>query len=274
MKLTWLTDLHLVAPGSEFPHRVDPAARTRQCLDHIRAYHADADRLIITGDLIQLRQHGAYALLKDLLVGMPMPVKLLVGNHDNRDAFFETFPDAPQVHGFVQDSEIVGGHQLIYLDTLADGGKHFGQLSSARLEWLDQVMSQYDGPALLFMHHPPAIISIPPLDNLRLNDGDEELYKILRRHKQRPIHLFCGHVHRSLSGVWRGFPYAVMTTPHVGIAFDMHHQKLQPVDEAPGYGVILGVDDNIVVHTQVRPAMESVGGQRSVDIQLREQAKH
>lgn len=50
---------HLVVPGSDLPRGVDPALRAQMCLDDIRARHADADRLIITGDLIQLRHIGA-----------------------------------------------------------------------------------------------------------------------------------------------------------------------------------------------------------------------
>lgn len=251
MKIAWLSDLHLVVPGSDLPRGVDPALRAQMCLDDIRARHADADRLIITGDLIQLRHTGAYGLLKELLEGMPMPTKLLVGNHDDRAAFFEVFPHMPHELGYVQSSEVVDGHQLIYLDTVADDGKHHGQLDSVRLQWLDIVLSQCDCPALLFMHHPPAMVGIPALDKMRLNVGDQALHEILQRHKHRSVHLFCGHVHRSLSGTWGGFPYAVMTTPHVGFALDMQQHKLLPADEAPGYGVIQSLDNSIVVHTQV-----------------------
>jgi Icc protein len=251
MKIAWLSDLHLVVPGSDLPRGVDPALRTELCLDDIRARHADADRLIITGDLIQLRHIGAYGLLKELLEEMPMPTKLLVGNHDDRAAFFEVFPHMPHELGYVQSSEVVDGHQLIYLDTVADDGKHHGQLDSVRLKWLDKVLSQCACPALLFMHHPPAMVGIPALDKMRLNAGDQALHDILQRHKERSIHLFCGHVHRSLSGTWGGFPYAVMTTPHIGFALDMQQHKLLPADEAPGYGVIQSLDNSIVVHTQV-----------------------
>jgi Predicted phosphohydrolases len=99
MKIAWLSDLHLVVPGSDLPRGVDPALRAQMCLDDIRARHADADRLIITGDLIQLRHTGAYGLLKELLEDMPMPTKLLVGNHDDRAAFSRYFHTCPMSLG-------------------------------------------------------------------------------------------------------------------------------------------------------------------------------
>ncbi|MBP2698156.1 metallophosphoesterase [Pseudomonas alliivorans] len=251
MKIAWLSDLHLVVPGGDPPRGVDPAFRAKLCLDDVRARHADADRLVITGDLIQLRHTGAYGLLKELLEEMPMPARLLVGNHDDRAAFLEAFPDMPNEFGYVQSSEMVDGHQLIYLDTVAAGGKHHGQLDSVRLQWLDRALGHCDCPALLFMHHPPTMVGIPALDKMRLNEGDAGLLEILHRHSHRLIHLFCGHVHRSISGTWGGFPYAVMTTPHVGFELDMQQHKLLPVDEAPGYGVIQRLDSSIIVHTQV-----------------------
>lgn len=57
-KLIWLTDLHLVEQGQDWPQGVDPLARLRLCLDEIAAVHCDADRLVVTGDLIQLRNPG------------------------------------------------------------------------------------------------------------------------------------------------------------------------------------------------------------------------
>ncbi|MFM0597226.1 metallophosphoesterase [Paraburkholderia dilworthii] len=249
MKLLWTTDLHLLNPGVLHSTGVDPEIRLRRCIDDMLSNHGDAKRLVITGDLIQLRNTAAYSVLANILTDVRMPVRLLVGNHDDRVALSEVFPDAQLHEGFLQDAEEVDGHQLIYLDTLADG-KHSGQLSPQRLAWLDKTLASADGPALLFMHHPPANVGIPALDKLRLSDGDTELADILRRHRNRQPYLFCGHLHRNVSGIWRGTPYTVMTTPHLGFALRMEQQPLVKVDENPGYGVILCEKDGVVVHTQ------------------------
>ena len=35
-KLVWLTDLHLVEPGQDWPQDIDPPARLRVCLDEVQ----------------------------------------------------------------------------------------------------------------------------------------------------------------------------------------------------------------------------------------------
>ncbi|KAK46207.1 phosphodiesterase [Caballeronia jiangsuensis] len=249
MKLLWTTDLHLMNIGGKHRSGVDPAVRLRACLDDMLAEHADAARLIITGDLIQLRHPGAYRLLAEALAEVPIPVRLLVGNHDDREALVDSFPELQLSGGFVQYAEQFEKYQLIYLDTLADDGKHFGQLSAERLAWLDTTLGASEGPALLFMHHPPAAVGIPALDTVRLNDGDIDLARILQRHRHRQPYLLCGHLHRNVSGVWRGTPFTVMTAPYIGFALRMQEQTLVAVDENPGYGVVLCSEEGVVIHT-------------------------
>lgn len=249
MKLLWMTDLHLMSGGEKHRSGVDPAVRLRVCLDDMLAEHADAARLIITGDLIQLRHTAAYGMLAEALAEVPIPVRLLVGNHDDREALARAFPALQLSNGFVQNAEQLNGYQLIYLDTLADNSMHSGQLSAERLAWLETTLGESQGPALLFMHHPPATVGIPALDKARLNDGDIELARILQRHRHRQPYLLCGHLHRNVSGVWKGTPFTVMTAPYIGFALRMQEQKLVAVDENPGYGVILCNEEGVVIHT-------------------------
>ena len=89
-KLIWLTDLHLVEPGQDWPQGVNPLARLRVCLEEVRTLHSDAERIVVSGDLVQLRNPGAYSILRAELEQMPTPYRLLVGNHDDRDALLET----------------------------------------------------------------------------------------------------------------------------------------------------------------------------------------
>ncbi|MEM9787808.1 MAG: metallophosphoesterase [Pseudomonadota bacterium] len=50
MKLVHISDIHLTCPGGRMGG-LDPHLRFAQALDEVRAKHADADRIIITGDL-------------------------------------------------------------------------------------------------------------------------------------------------------------------------------------------------------------------------------
>jgi 3',5'-cyclic AMP phosphodiesterase CpdA len=246
-KLIWLTDLHLVEPEQDWPQGVDPLARLRVCLEEVRTLHPDAERIVVSGDLVQLRNPGAYSILRAELEQMPTPYRLLVGNHDDRDALLEIFPEIEHIDGFIQGAEDLDSARLLYLDTLARDRQHHGQLCPARLRWIgDQIMSADERPLLIFQHHPPCGIGVPALDRLRLLDSDA-LADLVRR-RRGPTHLFCGHLHRNVSGLWAGHPFASVKSPHVQFALDMTGPKLVRSKEPPGYGVIRVGQNEIVVN--------------------------
>lgn len=246
-KLIWLTDLHLVAPGQDWPQNVDPLARLAVCLEEIRELHADAARIVISGDLVQRPHPEAYRLLRTELERMPMDYRLLVGNHDDRTTLLEVFPEIQSVDGFVQSADELAGVQLLYLDTLASGGKHHGELGPARLRWAaEQIAAADSRPLLVFLHHPPFEIGVSALDRLRLLEA-EGLAAALRS-RSEPTQLFCGHLHRNVSGFWAGHPFAILKSPHVQFELDMVGPKLVRSKEPPGYGVILIGEDGVVVN--------------------------
>jgi 3',5'-cyclic-AMP phosphodiesterase len=252
-KLIWLTDLHLVEPGRDWPQGVDPLARLRACLEEIRALHSDAERIVISGDLIQLRNPGAYGMLRAELETMQIPYRLLVGNHDDRDALLESFPEIDDIEGFIQGADNLDGARLLYLDTLAADGKHHGELCPARMRWIGEQLRSVDERLLLiFLHHPPCGIGVPALDRLRLLDSDELADLVQKR--SGPTHLFCGHLHRNVSGLWAGHPFASLKSPHVQFDLDMASPKLVRSNEPPGYGVLLIGKSEIVVNYRDIPA--------------------
>jgi Icc protein len=252
-KLIWLTDLHLVERGRDWPQGIDPLERLRRCLEEIKALHPDAELIVLSGDLINLRNPGAYRLLRAELDQMPTPYRLLVGNHDDRNALLRTFPEVESVDGFLQGADELDGARLLYLDTLAAAGKHHGELCPTRMRWISDKISSADArPLLIFLHHPPCDIGVPALDRLRLLDS-EGLARLLRG-RSCPVHLFCGHVHRNVSGLWAGHPFAALKSPHVQFDLDMRGANLVRSEEPPGYGVILVSESDIVVNYRDVPA--------------------
>lgn len=250
-KLLWITDLHLVEPGAPWPQNADPLQRLNAVLDELREQHADADRLILTGDLVQSGSVEGYEVLREALEGFPIPYRLLVGNHDQRDNLRQIFPEVPAVEGFLQSSEDLDGTHLIYLDTQAENGHH-GELCPTRLAWLEaQLQSSGASPALIFMHHPPMAIGVPPLDRLRLRDPDNALFHLLRA-RSAPTQLLFGHLHRNVSGLWAGHPFTVLESTHLPLVFDMISDRLSRFPGPPGYGVVLLENESVVINAVQR----------------------
>ena len=74
------------------------------------------------------------------------------------------------------------------------------------------------------------------------------------RGRSGPTHLFCGHVHRNVSGLWAGHPFAALKSLHVQFDLDMTGAKLVRSKELPGYAVILVSENGIVVNYRDVPA--------------------
>lgn len=58
LKLVWMTDLHLVESGSDLSAGVDPLTGLRDAIEEMMRFHNDPIRLVISGDLVQLRDRS------------------------------------------------------------------------------------------------------------------------------------------------------------------------------------------------------------------------
>jgi 3',5'-cyclic AMP phosphodiesterase CpdA len=244
MKLIQFTDLHLVKPGEKL-FGLDPLARLDACIADINRNHADADLVVISGDLTHCGEAIAYEVLKERLATLVTPYRLMLGNHDDRATFLAAFPDTVDETGFAQTWLDTPHGRLILLDTV-EPGSDGGRLCETRLAWLAERLAEAaDRPVFLFMHHPPFDTHVPALDEVKLADADA-LRDVLGSHGKIG-HIFCGHVHRPVSGSWRGIPFSALrgTNHQTALAFSGDYQTS---DEPPAYGVIFIEDQGVIVH--------------------------
>lgn len=207
----------------------------------------------ITGDLVRDGEPEAYARLKGMLEGLPWPVHLMLGNHDDRDAFRRAFPAAPlDDAGFVQQSLATPAGTCLMLDTHAPGRSE-GELCARRLQWLSARLGESAGPVLLFLHHAPQPVGIPYMDGIALRDADA-LWEVLAPHRARVRHVFHGHLHRPIAGSWRGIPLSSLRGTAFAVALGQPTGKLAVSHrEAPCYALARVVGEDLVVHTTELP---------------------
>ena len=248
-KLLLFSDLHLGHPGPP-----DPGARLRAAFADAARNHGDAVHAVLMGDLTH---HGAaqeYRQLAEALAGLPLPVTLMLGNHDRRDAFRAAFPEHPATGaGHVQTAVDIGRWRLLCLDTL-DGppwvaGRDGGRLCPARLGWLERRLAEApDRPTLVFAHHPPMATGLPGMDRIGLAEG-AELLALLQRHRQ-VRHLFCGHQHRRVSGSTGRLGWTVMPSTWKQLCLDIAGAGRNRFSvAAPGrYGVLLAGAEGVALH--------------------------
>lgn len=250
MSFVILTDTHFVPAGTTL-YALDPASRLRAALAVVERDHPDARFIIITGDLAHWGERAAYESLRDVLADAPLPVHLMLGNHDKRRPFREVFPDADDDgSGYVQAVRIFETFSMITLDTLDEHGPtHAGLLCPARLGFLEEALAQVpaDRPLLLFQHHPPFDTGLPHMDRIKLRNGAEELSVFSRI--RRPDYLFMGHIHRPLAGVWNGIAFHIQRALMHQVAFDLRSESRIPgTHELPDYGFVTVRDGTLVVH--------------------------
>jgi len=250
MKFIHLTDPHLVSPGEPL-HGLDPAARLEACVSVIAARHADASFCVLTGDLADAGEPAAYAFAAEALAALPMPVHLIPGNHDARDAFTAGLPQVPRdENGFVQHAFRAGDASFVLLDTLEPTRGSGGDLCERRLAWLAARLREAGvGPAYLFMHHPPFEIGIPALDAIALADPAPFTRVVEAAGNVR--HIFFGHAHRPISGNWRGISFSTLYATSHQTKLDLYTPgSCQYTAEPPAYCVVLLDGDTLVIHTE------------------------
>lgn len=202
MLIAQITDMHVGLPDSAAEKLYDTSARLARAVAHLNALNPRPDSVLATGDLVDEGEIGEYERLRALLQPLAMPVYLIPGNHDNRDNLRKVFPDhgyLPRA-GFMQFTLEDWPVRFIGLDTLIEG-KMGGALCAQRLNWLQARLEESaDRPTVIFMHHPPFLTGIGPMDAPGFGMSDELAALIARQDNIELI--VCGHVHRAITVRW------------------------------------------------------------------------
>lgn len=200
--LAQLSDPHVLGPGRRLAGGVDPNRLLAAALQAVRAHEPAG--LLISGDLVESGEPAQYAELGRLLTGLPFPVWVQAGNHDERGALRRWLAQAglPLQHGalgdgpWLQQAISLGPLRLLLLDSLCPGSPH-GELCEARLDWLARQLHAHPRtPTLVAVHHPPYRCGLAAMDEMALLRGAGALETLLRQHPQVE-RLLCGHLHRA-----------------------------------------------------------------------------
>ncbi|MEX0971367.1 MAG: metallophosphoesterase [Paracoccaceae bacterium] len=250
MKLIILSDIHLTVEGRPIIG-INPTERLDMALAHAARMHPDADHYVLLGDLAHLGQNRAYRALAGRMSALGKPYTAMLGNHDNRANFRAAFPDAPDDGaGFVQSTLDTATDRLVFLDTLHPDASpnHSGMLCAARLGWLDAAITGAGGRRVsVFMHHPPLPVGFVGMDAIALANP-AAFWAIAQG---RIAHLFCGHIHRTISGHTHGTGFTIFKSPAHQMPMDMTStDSAVSVAEPGAYGIVLLRAGAIIAHSE------------------------
>ena len=246
MLLAHLSDPHLRADALA----ARPAAALHTALGRVLALDPRPDCVVITGDLVEYGHHAAYEQLRDLVGQFPLPVHLVVGNHDEPATVREVFASTPFLGG-TQDTRYVVDYDhfsLIVLDSKRSGSPG-GRLGEQQLTWLDELLTTRDSvPVFVALHHPPVAVGIPFLDGIRLADG-AALAEVVSRH-HNVARVLAGHAHRAIHVPFAATVVAVAPSTFRQTSLTLRaDRQIGYLDEPPGFLLHVLTEDGTATHT-------------------------
>lgn len=222
MIIAQLSDFHARPHGRPAYGIVDTNAAIERAVDAVLALDPAPDCVLVTGDLADCGLTEEYAIVREALRRLPMPVYVLPGNHDRRESFAEAFgadhaylPKAGFLHYAVEDFPV----RLIGLDTVI-AGEDGGEICAEREAWLAERLREGQGrPTLIFMHHPPFAVGVDGMDVIPCRVSGS-FAGLIADHPEIE-RVLCGHYHRPIQRRFAGtIGYVAPGTAHQ-VALDL-----------------------------------------------------
>jgi len=192
-----LADVHLAADRGRIARGINMTDHFRAVSRELLALPACPAGVFIAGDCAyESGQAGDYHQVAGLLEPIrhgQMPVHLALGNHDNRERFWEALQEEKAAKRPLADRQVAllrtPRANWFVLDSLETTLSTPGLLGKEQLDWLAGALdANRDKTALVLIHHNPGLSG-----NLGLKDT-AALFDIIRPRKQVKAYIF-GHTH-------------------------------------------------------------------------------
>ncbi len=193
-----ISDVHLAGDATKVARNVNMTDHFKGVSAEILALPERPAGLFLTGDCaFNSGEKEDYAQLSKLLEPIRkdgIPVCLALGNHDNREHFWDGLKDEKAVKRPVADRQValVKSPKINWfvLDSLEKTLSTPGILGTAQLEWLASALdANSDKPAIILVHHNPGVSET--ISGLK---DTEAFYEVIRPRKQVKAFMY-GHTH-------------------------------------------------------------------------------
>jgi 3',5'-cyclic-AMP phosphodiesterase len=203
--------------------------------------------VLVTGDIADGAQAREYERVRELLAPLPMPVHLLAGNHDDRDALREHFGRDGGPSELLQYTARCGDLRIVACDTTLPG-RDDGDL---RLDWLEErLVAEPFVPTVVAMHHVPLAIGLPVLDEIGLPGEQVRALADLLARSPQVRRVVAGHVHRTVAGSLGGCAVLACTSTNLQARLEIGTPELTWAAEPPAFALHALLDGELVSHVQ------------------------
>ena len=198
-----LADTHIAGNKNAVSRGSNMFDNFNKIIDELLAEENRPIGVIINGDCARLKGRPKdYATLRtavNRITAAGLPVHMTMGNHDDRDPFYDAFKqqklDAELVEG-KHVAMLPGLHANLFLvDSLDIVNEVAGKLGKMQLQWLAKSLAEHsDKPAIVIGHHDPQLLpegSTKKVDGLR---DTAKFFDVLHSHPHVQAY-FYGHTH-------------------------------------------------------------------------------
>ena len=246
-----VSDTHLLEGGAPLGGVADTVRALARTASQLERLGTTLDAIVITGDVADLGEPGAYRIARELLEPLAAAsgarLVWVMGNHDERAPFrVELLGEPP--HAILAEPPVhritdVDGLRIIALDTTVPG-YHHGGLDEASLAWLDAALEE---PArhgtVLALHHAPIATPLALMDVLELQ-GQDGLAEVVAGRDIRLI--LGGHLHYPTSSTFAGIPVSVAGATAYTMDVSAPPRELVGVDGGRSFSIVHLADDRVV----------------------------
>lgn len=243
--LAHVSDLHL--DGSEHA-----TSRARRVISYLDAFKTSLDAVVITGDIAEHGLESEYEEARELFGALPLTL-MCPGNHDRRPAYRRALLGQEESDAPINQSQLLDGLLIAVCDTSIPG-RDDGYLTDDTLAWLSGILAQTppDTRALIALHHPPALLHSPFVDEIR-QQGAERLAELIASNRQ-VLAILCGHAHTAAATTFAGLP--VLVAPGVVSTLRLPWEGAGDLDKQMPPAIAFHViddDGRITTHYRVVP---------------------
>ncbi len=229
-KIIQITDCHLLENNLSKFKNVSPAQSLQQVCKSVLQKHADADLLLLTGDLSQDGSAKSYSNLLDLIPHSSFQTYALAGNHDAPELMHSIL--SPGIN--LEKSCRHKNWCLLFLHS-AVANEVSGTLEKEELLWLKQQLDSFSKQhVMLAIHHHPVATGSQWMDKIGLRNSSE-LNEVIREYANIRL-LVHGHTHQANSSQIHQIP--CYGTPSSWRQFVTNSRKHQMDVLPPAYRVI------------------------------------
>jgi 3',5'-cyclic-AMP phosphodiesterase len=248
--LAQLSDPHVdVGPGD-----TGSAEALAAAVRAVLALDPAPDALLVSGDLTNDSDARSYERVRELLAPLAMPVHVLPGNHDDREALRAWFTEDPAAgaHGAAFHYAVRCGELRVIVCDTTQPGRDDGRIDASARAWLEsQLAAEPTAPTVVAMHHPPLLTGITALDTLGLAGEDRAALGALLARSPQVRRVVAGHVHRAAFGVLGGCAVVTCPSTHLEARLEIGGAEIVLEPGAPGFALHVLLDgDEMVSHVQ------------------------